>query len=88
MNRRAFLVGLGAVLAAPRAAQGQQAGKVWRIVYVIPGAPECPPTMAKQLGLLMEAVPQKSAAWRFFRIRPIKVTHPRWMRKSRTAADP
>jgi hypothetical protein len=31
MNRRAFLVGLGAVLAAPRAAPAQQAGKLWRI---------------------------------------------------------
>jgi hypothetical protein len=39
MNRRAFLVGLGAVLAAPRAAPAQQAGKVWRIGYVVPGAP-------------------------------------------------
>jgi putative tryptophan/tyrosine transport system substrate-binding protein len=31
MDRRAFVTGLGAVLAAPLAAEGQQAGKVWRI---------------------------------------------------------
>src|SRR5262249_59152888 len=31
MNRRAFVTGLGAVLAAPLAAEAQQAGKVWRI---------------------------------------------------------
>jgi putative ABC transport system substrate-binding protein len=31
INRRAFLTGLGAVLAAPRAAGAQQAGKVYRI---------------------------------------------------------
>ena len=31
MNRRAFVTGLGAVLAAPRAAGAQQAGKVYRI---------------------------------------------------------
>ena len=34
MNRRAFVTGLGAVLAAPRAAVAQQAGKVWRIGHV------------------------------------------------------
>jgi putative tryptophan/tyrosine transport system substrate-binding protein len=31
MNRRAFVTGLGAMLAAPLAAEAQQAGKVWRI---------------------------------------------------------
>jgi putative tryptophan/tyrosine transport system substrate-binding protein len=34
MNRRAFVTGLGAVLAAPRAAEAQQAGKVYRIGYL------------------------------------------------------
>ena len=34
MNRRAFVTGLGAVLAAPRAAMAQQAGKVWRIGFI------------------------------------------------------
>src|SRR5262245_44049623 len=34
MNRRAFVTGLGALLAAPRAAEAQQAGKVWRIGYL------------------------------------------------------
>jgi putative tryptophan/tyrosine transport system substrate-binding protein len=33
MNRRAFVTGLGAVLAAPRAAEAQQAGKVYRIGF-------------------------------------------------------
>jgi ABC-type uncharacterized transport system substrate-binding protein len=37
MNRRAFVSGLGAVLAAPRVAAGQQAPKVWRIGYLIFG---------------------------------------------------
>jgi hypothetical protein len=31
MNRRAFVAGFGAVLAAPLAAEAQPAGKVWRI---------------------------------------------------------
>jgi putative tryptophan/tyrosine transport system substrate-binding protein len=31
MNRRTFITGLGAVLAAPLAAEAQQAGKVWRL---------------------------------------------------------
>jgi hypothetical protein len=37
MNRRAFVTGLGAVLAAPLAADAQQAGKVWRIGFLSPG---------------------------------------------------
>jgi len=36
VNRRAFVTGLGAVLAAPLAAAAQQAGKVWRIGYLSP----------------------------------------------------
>jgi len=35
MNRRAFVTGLGAVLAAPLAAEAQQAGKVYRIGYLL-----------------------------------------------------
>jgi putative tryptophan/tyrosine transport system substrate-binding protein len=36
MNRRTFVTGLGAVLAAPLAAEAQQAGKVHRIGYLTP----------------------------------------------------
>ena len=40
MNRRAFVTGLGAVLAAPRRAGAQQAGKMWRIgVLTLVSAP-------------------------------------------------
>src|SRR5215813_11578200 len=38
MNRRAFVTGLGAVLAAPHAVEGQQAGKVWRIGILWPNS--------------------------------------------------
>jgi hypothetical protein len=34
MDRRAFVTGLGAVLAAPPAAGAQQAAKVWRIGWL------------------------------------------------------
>src|SRR5262245_12450302 len=34
MNRRAFVTGLGAVFAAPLAAEAQQAGRVYRIGYM------------------------------------------------------
>jgi len=39
MNRRAFVAGLGAVLAAPLAAEAQQTGKVYRVAFltVLPG---------------------------------------------------
>jgi len=38
VQRRAFLAGTGAVLlAAPLAAEAQQAGKVWRIGFLSPG---------------------------------------------------
>jgi hypothetical protein len=37
MHRRAFVTGLGAVLAAPRATEGQQAGKMYRVGFVSPG---------------------------------------------------
>jgi putative tryptophan/tyrosine transport system substrate-binding protein len=38
MNRRAFVTGLGAVLAAARAVEAQQAGKVYRIGFVSPAS--------------------------------------------------
>jgi putative ABC transport system substrate-binding protein len=34
MDRRAFLAGAAALLAAPRVAEAQQAGKVWRIAWL------------------------------------------------------
>jgi len=34
MNRRAFVTGLGAVLAAPVAAGAQQAARVWKIGFL------------------------------------------------------
>jgi ABC-type uncharacterized transport system substrate-binding protein len=37
MNRRAFVTGLGAVLAAPLAAEAQQAGKVYRVGFLSNG---------------------------------------------------
>ncbi len=40
MDRRAFISGITlALLAAPRAAEAQQAGKVWNIGYLISGSP-------------------------------------------------
>jgi ABC-type uncharacterized transport system substrate-binding protein len=55
MNRRAFVAGLGAVLAAAVAAQAQQAGKVARIGYLLTGSLESPETRmllgALRLGL-------------------------------------
>ena len=39
MNRRAFVTGLGAVLAAPRGVLAQQAGKLWRIGFLGVGLP-------------------------------------------------
>ena len=40
MDRRAFVTGMGAVLAAPLGAEAQQRGKVYRIGVLIPGKPE------------------------------------------------
>jgi hypothetical protein len=37
VNRRAFVTGLGVVLAAQLAAEAEQAGKVWRIGFLSPG---------------------------------------------------
>ena len=39
MDRRAFVVGTGALLAAPLVVEAQQAGKVWRIGLLVPGLP-------------------------------------------------
>jgi putative ABC transport system substrate-binding protein len=39
MNRRAFVTGLGAVLAAPRAAEAQQVGKVYRVGLIVSTSP-------------------------------------------------
>jgi len=39
MNRRAFVTGLGAVLAASFAAEAQQAGKVAKIGLLTPSSP-------------------------------------------------
>src|SRR5215510_8158850 len=38
MNRRAFMTGLGAVLAAPRGVEGQQQPKLWRIGVLSTGS--------------------------------------------------
>jgi len=43
VNRRAFVTGLGAVLAAPRVAGAQQAGKVFRIGVLGPGSSRTDP---------------------------------------------
>ncbi len=48
MDRRAFLAGAAALLAAPVAAQAQQVGKGWRIGYLVPGAAACPATKQSQ----------------------------------------
>ena len=42
MNRRAFVTGLGAVLAAPLAAEAQRAGQVPRVGYISPGSSSDP----------------------------------------------
>jgi putative ABC transport system substrate-binding protein len=44
MDRRAFLAGSAALLAVPLAAEGQQAGKVWRIAYLTTTSPGGSPT--------------------------------------------
>jgi len=40
MDRRAFVTGLGAVLAAPLAAEAQQGGRVYRVGILAPATPE------------------------------------------------
>ena len=44
MDRRAFLAGAAALLAATLAAEAQQVGKVWRIGYLAAGPAPCPET--------------------------------------------
>src|SRR5262249_44229164 len=51
MNRRAFVTGLGAVLAAPLAAEAQQARRVYRLGVLALGAPEDHPMEAFRSGL-------------------------------------
>ena len=46
MNRRAFVTGLGAVLAAPLAAEAQQAGKIYRVGFVSPASGLTAPVLA------------------------------------------
>jgi putative tryptophan/tyrosine transport system substrate-binding protein len=46
MNRRAFVTGLGAVLAAPLLAEAQQAGRVWRIGFLGPSPSGTAPHLA------------------------------------------
>ena len=46
MNRRAFVTGLGALLAAPRGAAAQQAGKVYRVGLFHVGLDHDPPSLA------------------------------------------
>jgi hypothetical protein len=46
MNRRAFLSGLGAVLAAPRAAETQQARNIEKLGVLAPTAARQAPTDA------------------------------------------
>src|SRR5438309_11003398 len=45
MNRRAFVTGLGALLAAPLAAEAQQTGKVYRISAFHVGLDHVPPSL-------------------------------------------
>jgi putative tryptophan/tyrosine transport system substrate-binding protein len=52
MDRRAFLAGAAALLAAPFAAEAQQAGKVWRI-GVLAGSPPTTPEAARPWEALM-----------------------------------
>jgi ABC-type uncharacterized transport system substrate-binding protein len=55
MDRRAFLAGAAALLAAPRAAEAQAAGKVYRLGILTPGMRPAPtfPTMASLLPPLL-----------------------------------
>jgi hypothetical protein len=46
MNRRAFVIGLGAAVAAPLAIEAQQAAKVYRIGFLRAGQP---PTAVMEL---------------------------------------
>src|SRR5262249_36215529 len=59
MNRRAFVTGLGALLAVPRAGEAQQAGRVYRVGILSPGgvpdpsietSPNLVPTALREMG--------------------------------------
>src|SRR5688572_31669607 len=54
MNRRRFLAGAVALLAAPLAAEAQQAGKVYRLAYLFEGTRIVPET--PQLKALEESL--------------------------------
>jgi putative tryptophan/tyrosine transport system substrate-binding protein len=63
MNRRAFVTGLGAVLAVSPTAGAQQSAKVWRIAYLVSGPPACPETKAStafRQGLRESGFPDKA----------------------------
>jgi hypothetical protein len=47
MNRRTFVSGLGALLAAPRAAEPQQAGRSWKIGFLGPSPSGTAPHLAQ-----------------------------------------
>jgi putative tryptophan/tyrosine transport system substrate-binding protein len=49
MNRRAFVTGVGAVLAAPLAAEARELGKIWRIGYLTPSRAIVRPTLEAAL---------------------------------------
>ena len=57
MDRRAFVAGAAALLAAPLAAEAQEAGKVYRLGILSPGGP---PRSGTSLGLfhLIEVLPR------------------------------
>jgi putative ABC transport system substrate-binding protein len=55
MNRRAFISGAAALLAAPLAAEGQQTEKVYRLGVLSPAAPPVPPDLGS-VGLLPKAL--------------------------------
>jgi putative ABC transport system substrate-binding protein len=56
MNRRAFVTGLGVVLAAPHVDAAEYAGKVWRIGSVLGGTPESSGRVAKAIKASLSAL--------------------------------
>jgi hypothetical protein len=54
MNRRAFVTGLGAVLAAPLGAEAQQAGRVPRVGVLLPGPSSAPLSASRSYQLIGE----------------------------------
>ena len=59
MNRRAFVTGLGAVLAAATAARAQQAGNVPRVGILLPGFRPSPERIARGPFI----VPMRELGW-------------------------